>query len=83
VNEYIARFTSRKFLLALATAIFALIQLQAGAITPQEALAAITAVFSVFIGIEGAADAAARQGENSTVIAAAPRSAKARAITGN
>ena len=82
MNDLVARYTSRKFLLTLAAAIFAIIQLQAGAITPQEAMAAIGAVVSVFVGIEGVGDAAARQGENSTVIAAQPASPKARALFG-
>lgn len=63
MNDLVARFTSRKFLLALAAAVFAVIQLQAGSITSAEALAAITAVFSVFIGAEGYADGKAREGE--------------------
>ncbi len=58
-----ARFlTSRKFLLALAAIVYALVQTAGGAISPKDALDTIAAVVAAYLAAEGIGDAAARLG---------------------
>lgn len=61
MQDLLPRLTSRKFLLAVLTAITAMLQAGAGNITPAEAMNAVVAVVVAFTAAEGLADALERK----------------------
>jgi len=60
LSDLVDRLTSRKLLLTVAGILYTLVQVGAGAITPQEALNAIQVLIGAFLAAEGVADAAGR-----------------------
>ena len=55
-----ARLSSRKFLLAAAAAVYAIVLAQLGAITPDQALDAVKTAVLAYLATEGTADVVAR-----------------------
>lgn len=60
MNDLLDRLTSRKFLLTIAGILYTLVQVGAGALTPEQGMEAIKVLIVAFLGAEGAADAAGR-----------------------
>lgn len=60
MDDIVARLSSRKFLLTIATCIYIGIQIAGGSITVNEGLDAIWKVVVGYMAAEGAADAAGR-----------------------
>lgn len=60
MQDFLQRLTSRKFLLAVASVLFALVQLGAGAITADQAADVIKTVVLGYLAAEGVADTAGR-----------------------
>ena len=61
MHDLLPRLTSRKFLMAVLTALVALLQAGAGNITQAEAMNAVVAVVIAFTAAEGLADALERK----------------------